>query len=70
MQKPPTDPLRAQLHEYIHDLEHRLAQLRDFATTPGNTWLAKGELQAIMNQLSDLESLLEDIKLADQEAGY
>jgi chaperonin cofactor prefoldin len=70
MQKQPTDPLRAQLHERIQDLEARLAQLRDFATTPGNSWLAKGELQAIMNKLSDLETLLEDIKQADLESGY
>jgi hypothetical protein len=70
MPKQPTDPLRAKLLELVEEIDHRTAQLRDFATTPGNAWLAKGELQTLTTLLSDMETLLEDIKQADYEAGY
>jgi hypothetical protein len=66
----PTDPLRAKLLELVEEIQERTDQLRDFATTPGNAWLAKGELQNLNTLLSDMESLLEDIKQADLEAGY
>ena len=64
MPKTTSDPLRAALFEITDQIERHTAQIRDFAATPGNTWLAKGELQALMSLLSDLESLLEDIKQA------
>ncbi len=70
MSKNPTDPLRARLLELTEDISDHTSGLRDFATTPGNAWLAKGELQQLMTLLSDMESLLEDIKQADIEAGY
>ena len=70
MPKSPTDPLRARLLELTEDIQEHTAGLRDFATTPGNAWLAKGELQQLMTLLSDMESLLEDIKQSDAEAGY
>ena len=70
MPKSPTDPLRARLLEQTEDIQAHTAILRDFATTPGNAWLAKGELQQLMTRLSDMENLLEDIKQADTEAGY
>jgi len=70
MTKQPTDPLRAKLLELVESIEQHTSQLRDFATSPGNTWLAKNELQALMNLMSDMETLLEDIKQADYEAGY
>jgi len=71
MRKPHTsDPLRARLLDLIADIENRLAQLRDFASVPGNAWLAKGELQQLTTLLSDLEALLEDIKQSDAENGY
>lgn len=70
MPKTPTDPLRARLLELTTDIETRLAQLRDFAGTPGNAWLAKNELQGLATLLSDLETLLEDIKQSDAESGY
>jgi hypothetical protein len=47
-------------------VEERAQTLRDYATTPGNAWLAKGELQAIAQLVSDLETLLEQIKQADE----
>jgi hypothetical protein len=70
MSKQATDPLRVKLLELTEDISEHTASLRDFATTPGNTWLAKGELQTLMSLLSDMESLLEEIKQADYEAGF
>jgi hypothetical protein len=70
MPKSPPDPLRVRLLELTEDIQEHTAGLRDFATTPGDAWLAKGELQQLMTLLSDMESLLEDIKVADTEAGY
>jgi hypothetical protein len=70
MPKPPSDPLRAHLLELVEDIEQRTSVLRDFAMTPGNAWLAKGELQTLTTLLSDMETLLEDIKQADYESGY
>ena len=70
MPKSPPDPLRARLLELAAEVEQHTAALRDFASSPGNAWLAKSEHQVLMNLLSDLETLLEDIKQADAEAGY
>jgi hypothetical protein len=70
MSKQPSDPLRARLLELTEEIEQHTAQLRDFAVSPGNAWLAKGELQTLNTLLSDMESLLEDIKQADYESGY
>lgn len=56
--------------EYVQELIERSAQLRDYASAPGNAWLAKGELQAISQLTSDLEVLLEEIKQSDTENGY
>lgn len=64
------DPLRARLHELTEEIDSRLGNLRDFATTPGNAWLAKNELQNLETLLSDLSSLLEEIKQSDRENGY
>lgn len=58
----PADPLRGQIIELCHKLEERAATLRDYATTPGNTWLAKGELQAITQLISEIDHLLDQIK--------
>ncbi|HVQ43675.1 MAG TPA: hypothetical protein VMT30_01785 [Candidatus Saccharimonadia bacterium] len=70
MAKTPTDPLRARLLELAEEISEHTAGLRDFGTTPGNAWLAKGELQHLTTLLADMESLLEEIKVADAEAGY
>ncbi len=70
MPKQSVDPLRVKLLELTEKIAEHNNMLRDFATTPGNAWLAKGELQNMMGLLSDMETLLEDIKQADYEAGY
>jgi hypothetical protein len=65
----PPDPLRARFLELLEELTQHQNQLRDFATIPGNAWLAKGELQTMSTLMSDLEALLEDIKQQDNENG-
>lgn len=70
MAKTPIDPLRVRLDEQTQEIKDRAARLREFAMVPGNAWLAKGELQHLSTLLSDMESLLEDIKQADIENGY
>jgi hypothetical protein len=70
MAKTPVDPLRARLLELLEQLGDRATQLRDYASTPGNTWLAKNELSHISQVISDLEALLDDIKDSDAENGY
>jgi hypothetical protein len=62
----PLDPLRVRCLELCQAIEARAQTLRDYATTPGNAWLAKGELQAISQLVSDLETILEQIKQADE----
>lgn len=62
----PVDPLRTRCLELCQVVEERAKTLRDYATTPRNAWLAKGELQAISQLVSDLETLLEEIKQADE----
>jgi hypothetical protein len=70
MAKSPTDPLRARLLELTELINDHTASLRDFGTTPGNAWLAKGELQQLTTLLADMENLLEEIKQSDAESGY
>jgi hypothetical protein len=65
-ERSPLDPLRGRCLEICQEMEERTRTLRDYATTPSNAWLAKGELQAIAQLVSDLETLLEQIKQADE----
>ncbi|HSX00952.1 MAG TPA: hypothetical protein VLF67_01805, partial [Candidatus Saccharimonas sp.] len=64
------DPHRAELQDLLSELQDRAALLRDYASTPGNTWLAKGELQRITQLVSDLEATLEAIAQNDAENGF
>jgi hypothetical protein len=70
MPRQPQDPLRTRLLELIEEAQNHFAQLREFGSTPGNSWLARSELQALSGLLADLESLLEDIRASDRESGY
>lgn len=62
---PPTDPLHARCLELCSQLESHVQRLRDYATTPGNAWLAKGELQTASLLMSELDVLLDEIKIAE-----
>ena len=56
------DPLQAQILELTQDLNEKVTTLRDYATTPGNAWLAKGEIQSITSLLSEIEMIVDEIK--------
>jgi hypothetical protein len=62
MKNPELDPLHAQVLELTQDLAEKVTTLRDYATTPGNAWLAKGEIQSITTMLSEIEMLVDEIK--------
>ncbi|MEO7617527.1 MAG: hypothetical protein ABIS59_01665 [Candidatus Saccharibacteria bacterium] len=65
--KTPTDPLRARILELTQDLNEKVTTLRDYATTPGNAWLAKGEIQSISAMLSDIETIVEQIQKTESK---
>lgn len=64
-QPQPADPLRAHCLELCQEMAAKVTATRDYALTPGNAWLAKAELQQLAQIISELESLLEQIKQAD-----
>lgn len=66
--KTPMDPLRARILELTQDLNEKVTTLRDYATTPGNAWLAKGEIQSISAMLSDIETIVDEIKSSESAA--
>jgi hypothetical protein len=70
MPKSTTDPQRAQLLDVLDAVSNHVVKLRDFASVPGNAWLAKAELSTLMATISELEDLLESIKQSDHELGF
>ncbi len=70
MSKPHLDPERARMLEMLERLSERTGQLREYSMIPGDAWLAKGELGNISQMVSELETLLEQIKQQDAENGY
>jgi len=56
------DELRSRIAERCQQLATHLTLLRDYATTPHNVWLARGELNKISEQVGELESLLAQLK--------
>jgi hypothetical protein len=68
MKSPQIDPLQARVLELTQDLNEKVITLRDYATTPGNAWLAKGEIQSITSLLSDIETLVDEIKQNESAA--
>ena len=63
--KTPADELRGQIGERCEQLVRHIKLLRDFATTPDNVWLARGELNQINQQAGEIEGLLAQLKQAD-----
>ena len=57
----PSDKLRAECLELSATLIDHVKLLRDYATTPGNAWLAKGELSKVSTLTSELSELLEQL---------
>lgn len=62
MKKEPLDTLQTECIDICSDATDHIKLLRDYATTPGNAWLAKGELSKLNGLMSDLDSLLDQIK--------
>jgi hypothetical protein len=59
------DHLRGQIIEHCEQLVEHVKLLRDYATTPDNVWLARGELNQINEQVGEVEGLLAQLKKAD-----
>jgi hypothetical protein len=57
---------QTQLLERCAELSEHVRQLRDYGTTPGNTWLARSHLQQIQVLAAEVERLLEEIKRQEQ----
>lgn len=65
MKQSDTDPLHAKILELTQDLNEHVITLRDYATSPGNAWLAKGQIQTIATLLSDIENVVDQIRRTD-----
>jgi hypothetical protein len=65
MKTSPSDKLRAQCLELVADMTEHLKLVRDYATTPGDAWLARSELNKLNSAVSEMDLLLEEIKQAD-----
>ncbi|HUC87158.1 MAG TPA: hypothetical protein VMR75_02435 [Candidatus Saccharimonadales bacterium] len=61
----PADLLRGQIIEHCEQLIQHIKLLRDYATTPDNVWLARGELNQINERVGEVEALLAQLKEAD-----
>jgi hypothetical protein len=58
------EPL-ANLHNLCAEIAEHLKLLRDYATTPGNTWLARAELTRINQLTAELEQILSQLAAAN-----
>lgn len=65
-QSSPSDRLREDYLEQCEQLISHAKDMRNYAMKPGNAWLARGELAKIISLSGDLESLLDEIKAADE----
>lgn len=63
--KPTADSLREKIIERCEVLAEHVKLLRDYATTPDNVWLARGELNQIGERVGELEALLTQLKQVD-----
>lgn len=62
----PLDDLRGRYLELAEDLIKHIALARDYATTPRNVWLARGEQDKAAGLLAELEVILDAIKAAEE----
>lgn len=65
--KTPEDKLRAQVQDITSEVIDQIKLIRDYATTPGNSWLAKNELTRIQAKMTELEELIDKIKQKDHD---
>lgn len=59
------DSPQAQCLELSNELMEHAKLMRDYATTPGDTWLARAELIKIMDLAAQLDALLDKIKASE-----
>lgn len=60
-----SDDHRSRLLELCDELAEHLKLLRDYGNTPGNIWLAKGELSKINQISAEIDTVLQAIKDAE-----
>ncbi len=65
--KTPEDRIRAQIQDISAEIVDQIKLIRDYATTPGNSWLAKNELTRLQARMTELEELIDKIKEKDQD---
>lgn len=56
---PQPDHTSTLIHRQCDELLEHVKQLRDYATTPNNAWLAKSELQRLQALVSEIEQSLQ-----------
>jgi hypothetical protein len=57
---------QAKLLDACEQLTAHVKLLRDYATTPDNIWLARGELNRINEMCAEVDALLTEIKADEQ----
>jgi hypothetical protein len=60
------DDLREHCMEVTAEMNDHLKLLRDYALTPGNSWLARNELTIMATLMNDLEVSIDAIKRAEE----
>ena len=65
MRPDPAETARATYLNLSNEMLEHAKLMRDYATTPGNVWLARSELQKIMQLATEMETILQEIKQAE-----
>lgn len=60
------DTAQRAFQDKSEELARHIKLLRDYATTPGNAWLAEDELYQIQALIRELEELVAEIKRLEQ----
>jgi hypothetical protein len=60
------DATQRQILDRCATLNEHVKLLRDYATTPGNGWLARSELTQIQELVTQIEQLLNQLKDAEE----
>ena len=73
MTKNPTESKRGEdaqgkLIDSCEQLMAHVKLLRDYATTPDNIWLARGELNKLNEMSAEIDALLTEIKASNKAA--
>ena len=63
----PIERTQGQVIELCEQLAAHIKLLRDYATTPDNVWLARGELNRINEISAEVEKLLAELKATTEE---